>query len=58
MSWFSKKSVTAAKRIAISPPEPEPGRHGVAIAACVLNRMLELGRDGRSISASHDPERG
>jgi hypothetical protein len=35
MGWFSKKSVTAAKRIAISPPTPEAGRHGIAVAACI-----------------------
>jgi hypothetical protein len=35
MSWFSKRSATVAKRIAISPPRPEPDRHGIAIAACV-----------------------
>jgi hypothetical protein len=56
MGWFSKKSVTVAKRIAISPPEAEPGRHGIAIAACVKDEasyIEEWVRFHRAVGIRH-----
>jgi hypothetical protein len=37
MGWFKFKTPFDAKRLAIDPPKPEDGRHGIAIAACVKN---------------------
>jgi len=36
MRWLKPKSF-GAKKLAIDPPEPKAGRHGIAIAACVKN---------------------
>lgn len=36
MHWLKPKA-SDAKKLSIDPPEPRPGRHGIAIAACVKN---------------------
>ncbi|MEZ2131659.1 MULTISPECIES: glycosyltransferase family 92 protein [unclassified Sinorhizobium] len=46
MGWFGRKK-SAIKRFAISPPMPEPGRHGIAIAICVRDEALYIGEWAR-----------
>lgn len=55
MLWFGRKNA-GIKTLSIAPPEPHPGRHGVAIAACVKDEapyIEEWTRFHRAVGVRH-----